>query len=473
MQNDIYDIIELKEELATRRARKYFHSFIFMIREGYDMQWFHRYIADKLDAFANKEIKNLMILLPVQTGKSEIGSRLFPAFLLGKRPSDKIGLVTYNDTFAKKFNRQIQRNIMNPVYSQIFPKTNLQGSKLIEAKFDNYTRNANEFEVINTGGSMITVGRDGQITGLPLDVLIIDDLYKNREEAVSPTVSEKIWTNYIEVFKTRMHNESQQLMMNTRWDERDVAGRLLSSEPNDWEVIKFPAIKTKDKVEYDIRSEGEALYPSKHSLERMISIRETNQITFNSLYQQDPKPNTDLLIFNDWEEVDEFPATIEKVFWGIDWGFTNDPTVLVKVGLIGNDVYIDECFYQTGKIASDGKKAIWSDIMKTLLYQNGYVRGQPVYCDHIKTEIAGLRHLVITALPATKGEGSINAGIERVKSYNIKLTKRSLNGKKEANNYQWETFGELILNTPLDNGNDHFWDACRMAIFTHTFRNRQ
>ena len=238
-------------------------------------------------------------------------------------------------------------------------------------------------------------------------------------------------------------------------------------------MIKFPAIRTKEKSSYDPRQEGEALYPKKHSLERILSVKNTNKITFNSVYQQDPKPNTDLLIFNNWEEVDEFPASIEKVFWGIDWGFTNDPTVVVKMGFIGTDLYLDECFYQTGKVMTDGTKAIWTDIIKKVLQENKWVSGQPVYADHIKTEITGLRNAGVMVYPAIKGEGSINAGIERVNSYNIKITKRSFNGKKEANNYQWETFGEIKLNTPLANGNDHFWDASRMGVFSYTFRNNQ
>lgn len=406
----------------------------------------------------------------ITTHNSELGSRLLPGYIFGHDANKRIGLITYNDTFAKKFNRQIQRYMMTPMYSRIFPGTNLQGSKLVKAEFDNYTRNSNEFEIVNNSGSLIAVGRDGQITGLPIDILIIDDLYKDRGEAISPTVSEKIWTNYLEVFRTRLHNDSQQLLMNTRWDERDVAGRLLESEPGKWEVIKFPAIKTKEKNDYDIRKEGEVLYPAKHSLERMNAIKELNSITFNSLYQQDPKPDTKLLIFNDWQDIDHFPETIEKIFWGIDWGFTNDPTVLVRIGIEGMNLYLDECMYQTGNVMTDGTKAVWTDIIIRMLNENGYMKGQPIYADHVKSEIAALRNKYISIFPAIKGEGSIQAGIEKLKSFNIFITKRSVNGKKEANNYQWTTIGNIITNIPLENGFDHFWDASRMGVYTHTAR---
>lgn len=468
---ELEEMVSISEELAIRKARRSFVSYIPLIKEDYDMQWFHMYIAEKLTAFENGEIKNLMILLPPQCGKSEQGSRLLPGYILGRNPNKRIGLITYNDTFAKKFNRNIQRYMMCPMYSRIFPKTNLQGSRLVQAEFDNYTRNANEFEIVNNNGSMICVGRDGQITGLPIDVLIIDDLYKNREEAISPTVSEKIWTNYLEVFKTRLHNDSQQLLMNTRWDERDVAGRLLMNEADDWEIIKFPAIKTKQKNSYDKRKVGEVLYPKKHSLKRMNSIKNLNAITFNSLYQQDPKPDTSVLIIKEYQEVDCFPENIDVPFWGIDWGFTNDPTVLAKCGIIGNDLYLDECFYHTGTIMPETGRAVWTDIIISVLKKNNWVNGQSVYSDHIKAEIAALRNKGVFVMPAVKGEGSINAGIERLNSFNIHITKRSLNAKKEAANYKWQTFGEVVLNVPVQNGYDHFWDAARMAVFSTTFRN--
>lgn len=464
------EIVAIREEQAIRQARHNFPAYIQLIKEDYDMQWFHRYIAERLEAFCNGEIKNLMVLLPPQTGKSEQGSRLLPGFVFGKMPDKRIGLITYNDTFAKKFNLQIQRYMMSPMYSCIFPKTNLQGSKLVAAQFDNYIRNANQFEIVNHSGSMICVGREGQITGLTIDMLIIDDLYKNREEAISPTVSEKIWTNYLEVFKTRLHNDSQQLIMNTRWDERDVSGRLLELEPEKWEVIKFSAIKTKEHHKYDPRTVGEVLYPKKHSLERMLSIKNANSITFNSVYQQDPKADSKVLIYTDYQEVDTFPESIEKPFWGIDWGFTNDPTVVTKIGIEGNDLYLDECMYQTGNIMTDGTKAIWTDIILQVLFANGYIKGQPVYADHVKSEIAALRKKFISIFPALKGEGSIQAGIEKMRSYNIFITKRSLNAKREANKYQWTTIGNIITNVPLENGFDHFWDASRMGVYTHTAR---
>jgi hypothetical protein len=350
--------------------------------------------------------------------------------------------------------------MITPIYSDIFPKTNLSGSKKVIADFDNYTRNTNEFEIVNHKGSMTTVGREGQITGLPVDKLIIDDLYKDRSEAVSVTISEKIWTNYLEVFKTRLHNNSQQLIMNTRWDEMDLAGRLLKLEPEKWEVIKFPAIKTNESCEYDPRNEGDVLWSDKHSLERILDVKKTNQVSFNSLYQQDPKPNTELLVFNKWSEVPTFPTDVDVIMWGVDWGFTNSKTTVMKLGIKGNDLYIDECLYMAIGAQSEGRAMV-----PYAFKDNGYNQGQLVVADRSPSEIAYLTECGIYTNGALKPTGSVEAGTLIINSFNIHITARSINVKREANNYQYTTFGEIITNEPLKNGNDHCWDAVRYPLF--------
>ena len=460
------ELYTLLMEKAIRQARTDFGRFISLVKEDYNAEWFHKVVIEKLNAFARGEIKNLMILMPPQHGKSELASRLFPAFQLGVNPNKRIGLITYNDTFAKKFNKQIQRNIDNVNYKEIFPLTALSGSKHVETLHDNYSRNANEFEVVNHYGSMITVGRGGQINGLPIDLLIMDDLYKNREEAISPTVSEKIWGDYNEVFKTRLHNGSQQLMMNTRWDELDVAGRLLKTEPDKWEIIRFAAIKENEFVPYDPRNEGEALYPSRHSLEKLLEAKKANKLTFNALYQQDPKPNSELLCIPTWYEIDSMPYdNIERIMWGIDWGW-NNPTALIKVGvnLKNRELYLDECFYKPLSDEEIGRKALL-----TAFKNNNYIKGQAVVADRAPSEIAFLTANNIYTAPAHKPEGCVQARISLAKTFKIYVTARSYNLKKALNNYQWVTFGEVITNEPLKNGVEHSIDASFYPLFQYYY----
>ena len=451
--------LRVAEELSLRKKRESFKKFVKYIMPDYTMKDFHKYIIERLQAFEAGEIKKMMILLPVQHGKSQIASRIFPPYLLGKNPDRMIGHVTYNDTFAQKFNRQIQRYMDSEKYLRLFPETKLNGSKITGVHAANYARNNHTFEIVDKKGSLITVGRDGQITGLPIDILIIDDLYKNREEATSEAVSEKIWTNYNDVFLTRLHNDSQQLIMNTRWDENDLVGRILKQEPSDWEQIIFPAIKTEDQVPYDKRETGEALWPEKHSKDRIIKISKTNKTTFNSLYQQDPQPNEEILIYPHVVVIEEFPK-VEFKYWGLDFGFTNDPTALIKCAHDEKNSYFDECHYHPG--------TPMAEIAKVLL-ANGYQTGEPVFCDHVEAHIVELRQLGIFAVPAMKGPGSVGAGILKMKERTIHVTRRSVNMLAERKKYQWITYGTIITNQPKDEHN-HAWDGARYGNFAQTMR---
>lgn len=451
--------IKIAEELIKRKAREHYCTYIRYIKPDYSMQFFHRYIADRLEAFARGEIKKMMILMPVQHGKSEIASRLFPSYVLGRDPDKRLALVTYNDTFAQKFNRQIQRYMDNEKYVRLFPETKLNGSKVTGVHRENYSRNNHIFEMVDREGSIITVGRDGQITGLPVDMLIIDDLYKNREEATSQAVSEKIWTDYNDVFLTRLHNDSQQLIMNTRWDEADLVGRLLQSEPDEWEIIKFPAIKNADQVPYDSRKEGEVLWSEKHSLQRILDIKRKQPVTYNSLYDQDPRPNSEILIYPEVVIIPEFPET-DKKYWGLDFGFTNDPTALIKCAHDENNSYYDECHYSAGTPMK---------YIKESLIANGWKSNEPVYCDHKDSNIAELRLLGIQAFPAIKGPGSVEAGIQKMKERIIHVTARSHNMLLERKKYVWITYGTIITNVPVDKWN-HAWDGARYGTYSKTFK---
>jgi hypothetical protein len=461
-RKQIIEAIKAAQELLTRQSRGEFKKFVKYIKPDYEMQWFHAYICAKLNQFAKGEVKKLMILLPPQHGKTELATRLFPPYLLGQKPDLKIAIASYGDSTASGFNRAIQRNIDNEAYNQVFPDTKLNYSKIFGTNYDNYSRTEHKFEIVQRKGSLKTVGRGGPLTSEPVDIGIIDDLYKDRDEAKSPTISESAWNWYVDVFRTRLHNGSQQLIMNTRWDENDLCGRLLIEEPGEWEVIKFPAIRTEDINDYDTRQPGEALWPDKHSLEKILSQKKLSQVSYNSLYQQDPKPNTDVLVYSDWISIPQWPEEIESVTWGLDFGKTIGINALVKASTVGDNAYFKECLYASGVPMREIKNA---------LAENGYKEGQIVYCDHMPGKIAELRMLGVSAFPALKGEGSIDAGITKLKEFTCHYTADSVNLKMELNNYQWVCYGKIITNVPVDEYN-HILDACRYSVYSRYFRGR-
>jgi len=162
-------------------------------------------------------------------------------------------------------------------------------------------------------------------------------------------------------------------------------------------------------------------------------------------------------IYPNWKVIEEMPVE-ENVFWGLDFGYTNDPTALVKCVRIGENIFIHECCYTAGLTPSQ---------LLSILKANGYNDDQVVYCEHDPDIISQLSELGIIAIRARKGPGSINAGILKVKEYNVFYTYTSKNIKLELNRYVWtlDKHTGKPTNAPIDNYN-HLMDAVRMAVYT-------
>ena len=267
---------------------------------------FHVAYYEVLTRFAMGEIKKLMITMPPQHGKSEGATRRLPAFVLGQDPDKRIAIVSYNATKARKFNRELQRIMDDDRYYELFPQTLLAGQASYHEQSKrsrNYARNADECEMVGYQGSFKTIGVGGSLTGEPVDMLIMDDLYKDAASAWSPVIRQNVADWYDTVASTRLHNDSQQLMVFTRWHMEDLAGRLLEQEgeydpidnPQGWMLISFPAIQNKPPSELDPRAEGEPLWPERHSLAKLLEIKERTPTVFESMYQQNPQPSQGLM----------------------------------------------------------------------------------------------------------------------------------------------------------------------------------
>ena len=267
---------------------------------------FHIAYYEVLNRFAMGEIKKLMITMPPQHGKSEGATRRLPAFVLGQDPDKRIAIVSYNAIKARKFNRELQRIMDDDRYYELFPQTLLAGQASYQEqgrRSRNYARNSDECEIVGYQGSFKTIGVGGSLTGEPVDMLIMDDLYKDASSAWSPVIRQNVADWYDTVASTRLHNDSQQLLVFTRWHIEDLAGRLLEQEgvydpienPQGWLLVSFPAIQNRPPSEQDPRAEGEPLWPERHSLEKLLEIKGRSPTVFESLYQQNPQPSQGLM----------------------------------------------------------------------------------------------------------------------------------------------------------------------------------
>jgi hypothetical protein len=450
------DVLEIlsgvdKRQLQQELARRDFAAFIAYTYPAYDFNWHHKLICEKLNRFAKGEIKKMMIFVPPQHGKSELATRRFPAFQLGVKPKTKIAICSYSDTLSSSFNRDIQRIIDDQPYYEIFPDTYLNESNVSTDAHGSYLRNASIFETVGHRGFVKTVGVGGSLTGTPVDLGIVDDPFKDREEASSVRIRDKVWSWYTDVFRTRLHNQSQELIIMTRWDEDDLAGRLLKRE-TDWEVIVFQGIKRRE-MPGDPRKMGEALWPNKHSLERLEAVEADSPITFNSLYQQEPKAPKELLVFPEWSEIDTMPDLPYN--FGIDFG---NPFAVVKVAVHNKNIYLDEILY-------DRSNPTNTEVVNKLRSFGIDIR-QRFACDSAEPRsIKDLRSAGLNATEAVKGQGSILSGIKKINDFKIHVTKTSHNLKLELNNYQYESFKGESTGEPIDDWN-HLIDAVRYVILT-------
>ena len=344
-------LLELEKELHKRDARSRFPVFLDYTASSYDRQWFHTLIANKCQQLLEGTLGSdrLMLFVPPQHGKSEIVSRKFPAWALGVNPLLKIVGSSYSADLAQQFSRSIQRTIDSSEYGELFPQTYLNNMRVKTDTQRGWLRNVDQFETVGYGGFYKAVGVGGSLTGTPVDLGIIDDPVKDALEAGSQTYRDRIWDWYTDVFLTRLHNNSKQILITTRWHEDDLAGRLLGREPEKWTVVSIPAIREDMNLPEDPRQIGEALWEEQHSLERLLDVEKRSPRTFAALYQQRPTIACGNIIKREWFKhikVADFKRIYdnEPIVFFLDTAYTdktdNDPSGIIATCKIGGDLYI-------------------------------------------------------------------------------------------------------------------------------------
>ncbi len=265
----------------------------------------------------------------IPTHNSEGSSRKLPAFMLGLNPDRKICIGSYAATIARDFNRDVQRIIDTPRYRELFPGTYLNGSNVVTMS-NTYLRNSDVIEMVGRKGSLRVVGRGGSLTSKTVDVSILDDVYKDYAEGNSPIVRAAAWKWYTTVVRTRLHNDSQELIVFTRWHDDDLIGRIEKSgetiidvkcwadledvTPGAWVRINFEGLKTGEPTEIDPREPGAALWESRHSKQKLEAQKALDPVQFQCLYQGNPGSAEGRLYqpFKTWVEKSDYGTYIRS-----------------------------------------------------------------------------------------------------------------------------------------------------------------
>lgn len=166
------------------------------------------------------------------------------------------------------------------------------------------------------------------------------------------------------------------------------------------------------------------------------------------------------LIFQNWDVVPEFPENCDDILFGLDFGF-NDPKVVVKLGRLGRDIYIDEMLYKRGMV----REEFIPELKKLIPYEQ---RTKEQYADSADPEsIEAIYRAGFNIHPADKSKDSVLFGIETVKGYHLHITAQSINVIKDFQNYKWKRDkNDKVLDEPI-HGFSHAPDAVRYPVFTH------
>ncbi len=288
-----------------------FAEYCIAIDPKYQLEWFHEEIAVKLEAGYEKlkrgEDVRLMIFMPPRHGKSDMATQKFPSWVLGKQPDWPIMVASYSDELATDFG-QLTRDIMQSSAYQVMFPTRLRADAKAKGRW-----------LSKEGGSYTAMGVGGSATGRGFKIGIVDDPFKNREEADSAVIRDSRHKWYQSTFSTREEGCSMIIFILTRWHEDDLAGRVLKNaaeakakgEPyTDWEIIQYKAIATEDEPQ---RKEGEALWPDKFNLEKLMNKKqEHGSYEFSSLYQQTPVDEENRKFKQDWFKYREYDEVRSK-----------------------------------------------------------------------------------------------------------------------------------------------------------------
>lgn len=312
----------LRELLARKRAKERLIPFTEYSFPQYVPAPHHALIAEKLEDVAHGRIDRLMINMPPRHGKSELASRRFPAWFLGLNPSKSVIAASYNSDLATDFGRQVRNIIATPEYGHLFDTTLAEDS-----------RAANRWNTAQ-GGGYVAAGVGTAITGRGADVLLIDDPLKDREEADSELQRQKVWDWYTSTAYTRLAPGGRVIVIQTRWHEDDLSGRLLADEArggDKWEVLELPAIN----------DQGEALWPEFYPLpvlERYRSVLPPRD--WSALYQQRPTPDEGDYFKREWFKFYNTVPNHLRVYGASDYAVTargGDYTVHVVAGIDPDD----------------------------------------------------------------------------------------------------------------------------------------
>ena len=243
----------------------------------------HKIIAAALDRVVAGKCKRLMIAMPPRHGKSQMGSYLFPAYLMGKLSQSKLIVGSHTAELAQRFGRMIRNLVEDDKYGELFPDTKLSIDSKAAGRWNT-----------SAGGEAFFIGKGGAMTGRGGDIIILDDIL-DEQDAISDTAMENTWEWYTSGPRQRLQPNGAIIIINTRWKMDDLSGRLLRQQgqlkTDQWELLEFPAILPS----------GNPLWPEYWGIEELEKVKMSIGLKkWNAQWQQQPTNDDGAILKRDW-----------------------------------------------------------------------------------------------------------------------------------------------------------------------------
>ncbi len=350
----------------------------------------HLMLLDRaiLDTLGGKDgIRRLIVTMPPRHGKSELCSKYLLAWFLGMYPDKRVILSSYGADFASEWGSKA-RNILKAFGPALF------GIRLLQSPSAR-----DRWDIAGRNGGMRTAGVGGDLTGRGAHLLIIDDPVKNAEEAASATMRNNAWEWWLSTASTRLEPDATVILIQTRWHQDDLAGRLLLDAQQvggrRWRTVHMPAIS----------DDGQALWPERYPLEELRQIqRDKGSYWWNALYQQQPTPPEGGQFKREWFSiVPALPAGACKAvrYWD-------------KAGTEGGGDYSAGCLivkHQGLYYVADMCRGQWSDLKREYMMEQCAARDR---------HVLGRVEIGVEQEPGSAGKDSTKATIRRLAGYSVR-----------------------------------------------------
>ena len=329
------------DEVRQERARRSLDAFAVRMLNLAPVRH-HRFVNAKLEAVERGEIARLMLFEPPGHAKSTYASHLFPGQYLGRNPRRSIIAASHTAQLATRFGRRVRNLFNSPDWP--FPGVALASD----------SQAADQWETVQ-GGEYFAVGVGGAVTGRRADLAIIDDPIKGRKDADSDTVRENLWEWYRADLHNRLKPGAAIILIQTRWHEDDLAGRILpvdydgstgwvvGQDGEAWFVVSLPALaESNDPLGRVI---GEPLWPEWIGLDQLEAERQVQgPRNWSALYQQSPAPEGGLYFQEEWLRWYDAPPKHLHKYGASDYAVTADGGDYTVHGVIGvdpnDDIYV-------------------------------------------------------------------------------------------------------------------------------------